>query len=192
MLSTLATDLQTAAEHHLPAALTWLRRMVDCNSFTANAPGVDAVGRLTAECFADLGFEPEFVPSQHPDHGHHLFLRRPGLVSAGQKPVVLVTHLDWRWIFTINIPIGIVAFVIAGKLLREHREPTAGNFDAWGFVLSAIGFAAFVFGVSEGPRSGWLSPVVLMSGLGGLAVIALMVSPPKVGPTWLPPLMAAR
>jgi len=94
MLSTLATDLQTAAEHHLPAALAWLRRMVDCNSFTANAPGVDAVGRLTAECFADLGFEPEFVPSQHPDHGHHLFLRRPGLVSAGQKPVVLVTHLD--------------------------------------------------------------------------------------------------
>jgi len=87
--------LQAAATLHLPAALAWLRRMVDCNSFTANAPGVDALGRMTAECFAPLGFDAEFVPSLHPDHGHHLFLRRRPRVSApGAKPTVFVTHLD--------------------------------------------------------------------------------------------------
>ncbi len=94
MPSALVNELQAAAERHLPAALAWLRRMVDCNSFTTNAPGVDAVGRLTAECLAELGFEPEFVPSQYPDHGHHLFLRRPALVSSSHQPIVLVTHLD--------------------------------------------------------------------------------------------------
>ncbi len=93
----LPSHLQAAAARHLPAALAWLRRMVEINSFTANAAGVDAVGRLTAECFAPLGFEAEHVPALHPDYGHHLFLRRrpdrrDGKASA--LPVVLVTHLD--------------------------------------------------------------------------------------------------
>ena len=91
----LPADLQDAAARHLPAALAWLRRMVDCNSFTSTAPGIDAVGRLTADCFAELGFEPEFVPSQHPDHGHHLFLHRPATQPSPKKqPLLFVTHLD--------------------------------------------------------------------------------------------------
>lgn len=95
MLTALPSTLHAAATRHLPSALTWLRRMVDCNSFTANASGVDAVGRLTADCFADLDFTPEFVPSLHPDHGHHLFLHRPATEPApGQKPILFVTHLD--------------------------------------------------------------------------------------------------
>jgi glutamate carboxypeptidase len=91
----LPAALGAAAARHLPEALAWLRRMVDCNSFTANAPGVDAVGRLTAECFSSLGFEPAFVPSLHPDHGHHLFLlRRPASAPPDRRPLVFVTHLD--------------------------------------------------------------------------------------------------
>ncbi|HRE03640.1 MAG TPA: DHA2 family efflux MFS transporter permease subunit, partial [Ilumatobacteraceae bacterium] len=102
----------------------------------------------------------------------------PAMAAPALGPIiggVLVTHLSWRWIFTINIPIGLLALAIGGTLLHEHREPTAGNFDLPGFLLSAIGFAGFVYGVSDGPRSGWTSPVVLITGLGGLAVIALMV-----------------
>lgn len=95
MSDTLPTELKDAANRHLTEALSWLRRMVDCNSFTTNAAGVDSVGRLTAECFASLGFKPEYVLSQHPEHGHHLFLHRPAtLPTPGQKPIVFVTHLD--------------------------------------------------------------------------------------------------
>ena len=47
----------------MPAALEMLRQMVGINSFTANRQGVDRLGRLTAECFAPLGFTAEFVPS---------------------------------------------------------------------------------------------------------------------------------
>ncbi len=72
-------------------ALAWLERMVGINSFTTNIAGVNAVGELTAECFADLGFTAEQVPSREPGHGSHLFLTR-GPRTA--QPVLLVTHLD--------------------------------------------------------------------------------------------------
>jgi len=77
----------------LPSALEALRELVALNSFTANPEGVDASGRLVARQFTDLGFTPEFVPSEHPGHGSHLFLSRPG-PSPDAKPLLLVSHLD--------------------------------------------------------------------------------------------------
>lgn len=85
--------LQDALTAHLPATLDSLRQMVGINSFTNHGAGVNAVGQLTSELFADLGFAPETVASVHSGYGRHLFLRRqPG--SPGRKPVLLVTHLD--------------------------------------------------------------------------------------------------
>jgi glutamate carboxypeptidase len=83
--------LHQTAEDALPQMLDWLRRMVEINSFTTNVAGVNAVGRLTADCFAELGFEPEFVPATHCQHGSHLMLRRG---PSEKPPIVLVTHLD--------------------------------------------------------------------------------------------------
>lgn len=85
------TQLLPFLESRLPAALALLERWVGLNSFTANAAGVNELGRATAEAFGPLGFAPEFVPSEHPDYGSHLFLRRG---AAGRPPLVLVTHLD--------------------------------------------------------------------------------------------------
>ena len=86
-----ASLLQTAAERHLPAALGLLRRLVAINSFTANAAGVDAVAKLTAEAFAPLGFAAALVPCSTLGTGHHLFLTHRG---NGGDPIVLVTHSD--------------------------------------------------------------------------------------------------
>ncbi|MCB1276101.1 M20/M25/M40 family metallo-hydrolase [Prosthecobacter sp.] len=83
--------LQSSAESHLPAALELTRRLVEINSFTANAAGVDAVARLTAEAFAPLGFTPAFVPCAIAGTGHHLLLTHRG--QSGD-PIVLVSHSD--------------------------------------------------------------------------------------------------
>src|SRR5690606_2363714 len=53
-----------SAASHLPDTLDLLRRLVALNSFTTHAAGVDAVGRLTAEAFAPLGFDAEWIPSR--------------------------------------------------------------------------------------------------------------------------------
>lgn len=86
-------SLTKCAARHLPEALEWLRRMVEVNSFTTNIAGIEAVGRVTADCFEDLGFTAEFVQAEDRGHGPHLFLRRPG-TEARARPVMLVTHLD--------------------------------------------------------------------------------------------------
>lgn len=75
----------------MPEAMNWLERMVKINSFTGNPPGVNRVGEVTKAFFAELGFEGEAIPSTHPEHGSHLFLR---LNAGAKRKVLLVTHLD--------------------------------------------------------------------------------------------------
>ncbi len=65
--------------------------MVGINSFTGNREGVNRLGRFTAECFAELGFEAEFVPSTNPAWGDHLVLTRRGRC---QRSIAMVSHLD--------------------------------------------------------------------------------------------------
>ena len=91
MHSDLAAKLLAWLPSQLPEALMWLERMVGINSFSANPHGVNKVGALTAECFAELGFQAESVPSTDATYGSHLFLRRN---TDARPPVVLVTHLD--------------------------------------------------------------------------------------------------
>jgi glutamate carboxypeptidase len=76
----------------LPEALNFLRRMVEINSFTANAAGVNAVGGLVAEAFAPLGFRESRVPAARREFGDHWFLATE---SRGERPTVaFVSHLD--------------------------------------------------------------------------------------------------
>ncbi len=83
--------LASFLQQQLPAGLEMLRQMVGINSFTGNPGGVNRLGRFTAECFAELGFNPEFVPSRNPSWGRHLILTREG---KSQKSVAFVSHLD--------------------------------------------------------------------------------------------------
>ncbi len=102
----------------------------------------------------------------------------PALTAPAMGPIVgglLVTHADWRWIFIINVPVGVGAFWFGCKHLREHREHTAGRFDLPGFVLSGAALALVVYALSEAPRNGWLSSTVVVTGMIGLACAVAMV-----------------
>jgi EmrB/QacA subfamily drug resistance transporter len=101
----------------------------------------------------------------------------PTVMAPALGPVVgglLVTQLSWRWIFYVNVPLGIMAFAFGFFFLREHREPTAGPFDAAGFVLSGGGLALVLYALSEGPFKGWRSPVVLGAAVAGIVAFALL------------------
>ncbi len=102
----------------------------------------------------------------------------PTVLAPALGPVLgglLVTHLHWRWIFFINLPIGLIAFAVAATYLREHREPTARTFDWLGFVLSGAGLALIVYSLSEGPRAGWSSALVISTGSIGLVAFVAMI-----------------
>ena len=86
---------------------------------------------------------------------------------------VLVDWQGWNWIFYINVPIGIVAFVLAAWLvpdLETHRH----KFDVVGVALSGIGIFLLVFGIQEGNTRDWDVWTWVMIIL-GIAVLVLFV-----------------
>jgi EmrB/QacA subfamily drug resistance transporter len=102
----------------------------------------------------------------------------PTVLAPALGPIVggwLVTDVSWRWIFYVNLPLGVLGFLIGLFLLKEHREPTAGRFDVPGFVLSGAGLALVLFALSRAPEIGWLTVQVIGTGLTGILLFALLV-----------------
>jgi EmrB/QacA subfamily drug resistance transporter len=102
----------------------------------------------------------------------------PTAVAPALGPVlggVLVTSLSWRWVFFVNLFIGIAAFTFGLLFLAEQRPDRPGRFDLAGFVLSGAGFAAVMYGVSQGSGLGWTHPQILASIAAGAVVLALLV-----------------
>jgi EmrB/QacA subfamily drug resistance transporter len=87
----------------------------------------------------------------------------------------LVDYASWRWIFYVNLPVGLLALAFSWAVLREHREPEPGAFDPTGLVLSAAALGGLLFAMSRGPEDGWTSPLVVVTGLGGLACATLLI-----------------
>lgn len=70
----------------------------------------------------------------------------------------LTEWFSWRWIFYVNLPIGLVLLAAAVWLVPETKEETQKGYDLLGFSLSAVGFGLLVFAVIEGPQVGWWRP----------------------------------
>lgn len=111
-----------------------------------------------------------------PDRRAHVtgLITRVQALAPTMAPLIggaLVTWATWRWIFTINIPVGAVITVLGIFAVIDHREPRSGGFDVAGAVFGITGLGLLLFAVGDGPTAGWASPVVTASG--GLALVLL-------------------
>jgi EmrB/QacA subfamily drug resistance transporter len=108
-----------------------------------------------------------------------------GAVAAAVGPSlggVLVDSLDWRWVFFVNVPIGLAAIVPARRLLRETREPGGVLPDALGTLLLIAGVAVLALGIVKGADWGWGSERVLGSlAAGALLLVAVVVRSSRHG-----------
>ena len=93
-------------------------------------------------------------------------------------PVVggaVVEGLHWHWIFWLNVPVGVIAVILAATVLDESRGG-ARKLDPLGLVLSAAGMLLLIWGVVDGPDRGWSSARVLtMLIAGGTLIAAFLV-----------------
>jgi EmrB/QacA subfamily drug resistance transporter len=76
----------------------------------------------------------------------------PAMIAPILGPVVgglILQNLHWSWIFFVNVPVGIVAFALAWRMLPRTDSGVAGRLDKLGLVLAPGGVAAIIYGVSE-------------------------------------------
>jgi EmrB/QacA subfamily drug resistance transporter len=87
----------------------------------------------------------------------------------------LVEYVDWRAIFTLNVPVGIFGLFLGSTLLRESKRVPGLEFDLRGFVLSAIAFSALLLGFSDAATDGWTSPTTIARFTIGIVALAAWV-----------------
>ncbi len=101
------------------------------------------------------------------------WLTTPALLGPVVGPPVggfIVTYLDWRWTFNINIPIGILGFFLVSAFIEDVREPPRGAFDVRGLLLSGVALAAVMFGLETLGRG--ILPAGLPQALIGTGLVA--------------------
>jgi EmrB/QacA subfamily drug resistance transporter len=102
----------------------------------------------------------------------------PTTLAPATGPVLggfLVTDLSWRWVFFVNLPIGIAAIVF-GILFLERTHPIdAGTFDVPGFLVGGAGLGLLMYGVSEGPLQSWSSPSVVGASVAGAVLLVALI-----------------
>jgi EmrB/QacA subfamily drug resistance transporter len=89
---------------------------------------------------------------------------------------LILAVTDWRWIFWINVPIGIAATALAFGILRESVVPNPKDtFDLPAAVLFTVGLAAFLLGITEGILNGWTAPITVWPLVSSLPLLAAFV-----------------
>jgi EmrB/QacA subfamily drug resistance transporter len=96
----------------------------------------------------------------------------PAMLAPILGPVVggtILQNLHWSWIFLVNLPIGVVAFVLGWRMLPNSRSGDAGRLDVFGLGLVSGGATAIVYGLSQlGSNSSLTAPSVVWPTLIGL------------------------
>ena len=88
----------------------------------------------------------------------------------------LVTAGHWRWIFFLNVPIGLLGVTLAWRWLRNHKREHPPLLDPLSVALTAVGFGTMLFAATHAAEAGWGSPLVLGGfGIGFAALAAFAV-----------------
>jgi EmrB/QacA subfamily drug resistance transporter len=90
---------------------------------------------------------------------------------------LILDNASWRWIFFVNAPIGVVAFILGLRGLPRAEPQDAGRLDVFGLLLVVTGMPLITYGLAEiGSTGGFSSPKVIGPILGGLALIGLFIA----------------
>jgi EmrB/QacA subfamily drug resistance transporter len=100
---------------------------------------------------------------------------------------LLTSGLDWRWIFIVNIPIGIACIAVTRAYVRESRDPNAHGIDWAGQITLTGGLFLLVLALLRGNEDGWSSTPIVAALAGAAALlIAFVVVEARVRHPMLP------
>jgi EmrB/QacA subfamily drug resistance transporter len=99
-------------------------------------------------------------------------------ISLSLGPIVggaLVESVGWRGIFWVNIPVGIAALVLTARFVPESRAEHARKVDPVGQLLVIVTLAALIYGIIEGPGSGWTAAKIIACFCASAAALAGLI-----------------
>ncbi len=159
-----------------------LALFVTASAACAAAPSVGALVAARAVQAAGAAFMlptslglllPEFPPHQRAQ-AVALWAAIGGVAAAAGPPIGgLLVQLSWRWVFLVNLPIGVVTLVAGVRVLRERRDGAGARPDLAGAALLAGAIGLLTFAIVRGPAWGWGSPRELGALAGAVALGAL-------------------
>ncbi len=86
----------------------------------------------------------------------------------------LIDWSSWHWCFLVNVPLGIVAAILALRFIQEPGfEPSKQKIDVFGIALLAVGMASLQYVLEEGNREGWFESATITA-LAGIAATSLV------------------
>ncbi len=89
---------------------------------------------------------------------------------------LITEHLDWSWIFFINIPVGIVAIAASFLFIDESRDESHVRLDLPGLATSALGLFTLTYALIEANTYGWTSPRILGAfAVAGVSILAFIL-----------------
>lgn len=110
--------------------------------------------------------------------GSHASVVGTGGVLGPVAGGFLITALDWRWLFYINIVMGLVTMAAVLLIIRSEafrQDTRTTRYDYAGAALSTAVLLSFLMTVSNGSRMGWSSPPIILGAIGFVAFLATFV-----------------
>jgi MFS family permease len=83
---------------------------------------------------------------------------------------ILLAHFWWGSVFLVNVPVVVVALVLVARWVPRSHDPATPPIDRWSALLWWGSLTALIVAIIEGPQRGWGSPLVLLSGVGAVAL----------------------
>jgi len=125
------------------------------------ARGLQGVGAALAAPNALALIATNFPAGRQRNKAMAVYAAMSGLGITGGVLLggLLTGALSWRWIFLINVPIGIA--VLAGTRLLVEGRRSPGRLDVLGAITGTVGVLALAYGISRGGEHGWLDGVTL-------------------------------
>ena len=110
---------------------------------------------------------------------------------AGQQSILGIT--GWRWIFYINLPIGLIALVVVNRTLHLHQERRSHRIDWFGATALIVGLVPLLIIAEQGRLWGWASPIAFACYLIGVAgIVSFVYVESRMGDDALIPLRLFR